>query len=89
MSDRVEVDEASPTSTQVPVSPSCHSQPPSLAGPADLLPVRSGRAVTESDYSQPCLRYQPAVSASPSSVGTFGAQMSPDGTPEELTTQSG
>lgn len=63
------------------ILPSCHNGPPSLAGPADLLPGEN--------YIQPADRYQSAVDARPASVGTSGAQTSLGGLLEEVTTQSG
>ena len=63
------------------ILPSCHSVPPSLAGPADLLPGER--------YIQPADRYQSAVCESPASVETSGAQTSLGGALEEVTTQSG
>ena len=74
------------------ILPSCHSLPPSLAGPADLLPgdgEPDGAEAERDGHIQPAKRYQSAVCASPASVETLGAQTSSGGALEEETTQSG
>ena len=74
------------------ILPSCHSLPPSLAGPADLLPgvgEFGGQPSQRGGHIQPADRYQSTVCASPASVETSGAQSSLEGALEEAATQSG
>lgn len=81
-----------PGTAAAEILPNCHSLPPSLAGPADLLPgvgEFGGQPSQRGGHIQPADRYQSAVCASPASVETSGDQTSFDGDFEEVTTQSG